>query len=121
MGEGAGPQYARSEHMPEKDRAARVLAAAHRETEPGIVRIVQLVSQNEASPHEPVKLLEVNPATSPSGVMPIAFAPDPPDVPFPSIIVEATPDEYERIANGQLSLPEAWRLGLTLYDAEATG
>ena len=63
--------------MPEKDEVALLLAAAHREAEPGIVRIVRLLSAREAEAREPVKLLEVNPATSPSGVLPIAFAPDP--------------------------------------------
>lgn len=104
-------------HMPDKEQVARLLADAHREAEPGIVRIVRLVSRQEGEPREPVKLLEVNPATSPSGVMPIAFAPDPPSVPFPSVVVEVTPDEYARIAGGQLPLPNNWSLGTTLYDA----
>ena len=44
------------------------------------MRVVRLLSDQEDDPHEPVKLLEVNPATSTSGVLPIAFAADPPDV-----------------------------------------
>jgi hypothetical protein len=104
--------------MLDKDQVARLLADAHREAEPGIVRIVRLVSRKEAEPREPVKLLEVNPATSPSGVMPIAFAPDPPAIPFPSVVVEVTPEEYTRIARGQLPLPSDWSLETTLYDAD---
>ena len=103
--------------MPHKDDVAQLLADAHREAEPEIIRIVRLVGPNEAEAREPVKLLEVNPATSPSGVMPIAFAPDPPGVPFPSVVVEVTPDEYARIAGGLLALPHDWRLGGTLFDA----
>ena len=105
--------------MPDKDEIARKLADAHHEAEPTIVRIVRLVGRNEAEPREPVKLLEVNPATSPSGVLPIAFAPDPPDVPFPSVVVEVTPDEYARITRSELALPNDWSLGPTLYDADA--
>jgi hypothetical protein len=105
--------------MPEKDEVALLLAAAHREAEPGIVRIVRLLSVREAEAREPVKLLEVNPATSPSGVLPIAFAPDPPGVPFPSVVVEVTPDEFARIVDGQLPLPNHWTLGVTLYPAAA--
>lgn len=103
--------------MSEKDDVARLLASAHREAEPEIIRIVRLVSANEHEAREPVKLLEVNPATSPSGVLPIAFAPDPPGIPFPSVVVEVTPEEYGRIAEGQLPLPRDWKLGATLYDA----
>jgi len=105
--------------MPDKDEVADLLAAAHREAEPGIVRIVRLVSAQEAEAREPVKLLEVNPATSPSGVLPIAFAADPPAVPFPSVVIEVTPDEYARIQGGQLRLPNDWTLGETLYAAGA--
>lgn len=105
--------------MPDKDEIARLLAQAHREAEPAIIRIVRLVARNEADPHEPVKLLEVNPATSPSGVWPIAFAPDPPDVPYPSVVVEVTPDEYAQIVRHQLPLPEGWAFGTTLYDSAA--
>jgi hypothetical protein len=103
--------------MPDKDRVAELLAAAHCEAEPGITRIVRLVSAQEADPREPVKLLEVNPATSPSGVLPIAFAADPPDVPFPSVVVEVTPDEFTRIERRELALPNNWTLGDTLYAA----
>lgn len=103
--------------MLDKDDVARRLAEAHREAEPEIVRIVRLVGPNESEAREPVKLLEVNPATSPSGVLPIAFAPDPPDVQCPSIVVEVTPEEYQHIVEGKLPLPHDWRLGSTLYGA----
>jgi hypothetical protein len=73
--------------VPDKDEVAQRLADAHHDADPAILRVVRLVSPHEAMRLEPVKLLEVNPATSPSGVLPIAFAPDPPDVPFPSILV----------------------------------
>jgi hypothetical protein len=103
--------------MPDKDEVAAMLAGVHHEMEPGITRIVRLVGVQEADAQEPVKLLEVNPATSPSGVLPIAFAPDPPTVPYASVVVEVTPEEYERIVTGELILPNEWSVGLTLYPA----
>lgn len=103
--------------MPDKDAIAQLLATAHSEGEPTIVRIVRLVGDNEGELREPVKLLEVNPVTSPSGIVPIAFGADPPTVPYPSIVVEVTPDEYARVQSGQLVLPREWRLGVTLYEA----
>lgn len=101
--------------MPEKREIARLLADAHREMEPSISRIVLLVSDRENESREPVKLLEVNPATSPSGIFPIAFTADPPRVPYPSVVVEVTEAEFEQIAAGKLALPGGWRLGDVLY------
>jgi hypothetical protein len=105
--------------MREKDEVARQLAEAHRTMEPTISRIVRLMSDREQDAHEPVKLLEVNAATSPSGIVPVAFTADPPRVPYPSVIVEVTEEEYGRINTGSLPLPEGWSLGPTLYSAAA--
>lgn len=101
--------------MPDKNEVASLLAVAHHEMEPSITRIVRLVGAHEADPGDPVKLLEVNPATSPSGVLPIAFGADPPAVPYASVVVEVTPFEFEQIASGSLALPHDWRLDATLY------
>ena len=105
--------------MPEKNEVARLLADAHREMEPAISRIIRLVVDREDEAREPVKLLEVNPATSPSGVFPIAFTADPPSIPYPSVVVEVTEAEFEQIRAGSLPLPAGWRLGDTLYPAAA--
>lgn len=100
---------------PDKNSTARELAEAHRDFDSSIEKIIRIVSEAESDAAEPVKLLEVNPSTSPSGILPIAFGADPPTIPFPSIIVEVTADEFDRIQAGHLSLPEGWRLGETLY------
>lgn len=105
--------------MPEKNVIARLLADAHREVEPTISRIVRLLSDREDESREPVKLLEVNPATSPSGIFPIAFTADPPRVPYPSVVVEVTEKEFEQINAGALRLPEGWWLGDILYPGAA--
>src|SRR5262249_19134929 len=105
--------------MPEKDDIARALAAAHRNIEPTITRIVRLIGPREGDRSEPINLLEVNPATSPSGIWPIAFTPDPPEVPYGSVVVEVTPDEYSVIVGTALALPSGWTLGETLYEAAA--
>lgn len=103
--------------MPEKNEIAKLLAEAHRAMEPAINRIVRLVADREDEVREPVKLLEVNPATSPSGIVPIAFTADPPRVPYPSVVVEVTEVEFEQITTGTLPLPSGWRFGDTLYPA----
>lgn len=99
----------------EKDEIAFVLAKAHQAMEPSISRIIRIVdAEREGDIGEPLKLLEVNPATSPSGIVPIAFAASPPEVPYPSVIVEVTEAEYEAILAGTLQLPAGWQLGNTL-------
>ena len=105
--------------MPNKNEIAKLLADAHRAIEPAISRIIRLVAEREDEPREPVKLLEVNPATSPSGILPIAFAADPPEVPYPSLVIEVTEAEYEQITAGALRLSAGWRLADTLYPAAA--
>ena len=99
----------------EKERIAKVLAHAHHEAEPRISRIVRLVADAEQDGNEPIKLLEVNPDTPPSGIFPIVFGAAPPEIPFPSVIVEVTEHEFEEISSGVMPLPDGWKLGETLY------
>lgn len=106
-------------NMPDKSEIARALADAHRKVEPGISRIIRVIADQEHATDEPVKLLEVNPDTSPSGIVPIAFGPDPPRIPFPSVVIEVTEAEFESIRAGSLPLPAGWRLGDTLYPSAA--
>lgn len=103
--------------MPDKDEIAQVLADAHRNVETTITRIIRIVGPNEADDREPIKLLEVNTAAMASGIWPIAFSPDPPTIPYGSVVVEVSPDEYEAIIRKQLSLPSGWDLGPELFAA----
>lgn len=103
----------------DRNAVARALAVAHREFEPTISRIVQVIADEEDSTDEPVKLLEVNPQTSPSGIIPIAFGPYPPKIPFPSVVIEVTEMEFKSICSGDILLPDGWRLGDTLYPSAA--
>jgi hypothetical protein len=103
--------------MPEKDDIARVLAQAHRQVETTITRIVRIVGPNEGDGREPIKLLEVNTAATPSGIWPIAFTPYPPEIPYGSVVVEVTPDEYDELLAHRLSLPTGWTLGDELFAA----
>ncbi len=105
--------------MADKGAVAKALADAHLKFDPAISRIIRVVTDEEAASHEPVKLLEVNPQTPQSGIVPIAFGPDPPKVPFPSVIIEVTEEEYEKIRSGSLPLPAGWRLAEILYERAA--
>jgi hypothetical protein len=103
--------------MSEKEVAARELARRHFAVEPGMSRIFTIIdgTVNEELPEVPIKLLEVNDATVPFGVMPLYFAPAPATgIPFPSVIVEVTPDEFRQIESNHLHLPTGWSIGAEL-------
>jgi len=100
--------------MPDKTEAARQLAAAHYQVEAGITQIFRItrVADVELRPDEPIKLLEVNRYSIPSGIMPLHFDAAPGcGIHFPSVIVEVTPDEFHKIQSQELKLPEGWTVG----------
>src|SRR5208337_4589158 len=86
--------------MPTKDEEAMTLAQKHYEIEAGLMQIFRITGSAEVElrPLEPIMLLEVNENTVPSGIMPIQFGPSPASgLYYPSIILEVTPDEFQRI------------------------
>lgn len=95
-----------------KDAAARRLAKAHREADPDIKEIYRIEAPGqEANPTEPVKLLEISPNTSTSGIVPIWLTPYPKaGIFFPSVIVEVHPSEVTSLRNNVLALPNGWRV-----------
>jgi len=100
--------------MPTKEQEALELARKHYEIETGLTRIYRIHGawDVEARPNEPIKLLEVNENTVPSGILPIQFGPSPSlGLHYPSIIVEVTPDEFHQIESRQLQLPHGWTIG----------
>ncbi len=100
--------------MTTKDEEARKLAEAHYEVEPGMTRIFRLIGDPNAKarPDEPIKLLEVNENSVPVGIMPLGFGPAPSyGIHYPSIIVEVTPEEFEKIRADELALPHGWTVG----------
>lgn len=90
----------------------RRLAELHFETEDTIESIVWFKPDEEAQIH----LLEVNRTALPTGrVQLFRFAPSE-DVPFPIMIADVTPSEWEKIQSGDIPLPEGWDLdSMTLF------
>lgn len=98
----------------DKAAVAKELAKKHYQAEAGLQKIIRLTgsAEVEVNPVEPIKLLEVNTDTIPSGVLPVSFGPAPASgIPYPSIIVEVSPDEFTKIQTEELKLPKGWCLG----------
>lgn len=100
--------------MTTKDEVANRLAQKHYELEDGLTQIYRVTGavDVEIRPTEPIKLLEVNQNTVPSGILPIQFDAAPQSgIDYPALIIEVTPEEFQRIRNKDLSLPRGWTLG----------
>jgi hypothetical protein len=97
----------------ERDEVAKRLAHNHYDIEPGFTRIFKLrdMAELEALSSAPIKLLEITSDTSPSGIIPLHFGAAPGGgIPYPSVIVEITPDEFDRIRLQELKLPDGWTI-----------
>lgn len=98
----------------EKSEIAKKLARSHYDAEDGLQRIFRITGSAEVElrPKEPIKLLEVNVNSVPSGVMPLHFGPAPASgIPYSSVIVEVTPEEFNKIQTHEMKLPWGWTLG----------
>jgi hypothetical protein len=96
--------------MIEKDDVARDLIRHHFTVEPELQAVYRIMSANETSPDEPIKLLEVNAATVATGSVEVfGFAPSK-VTPFAVMIAEITPEELEQLKSDPRALPQGWSL-----------
>ena len=96
------------------EQYAEELVQDHFAMEPGMIKIIRLVSPNEDVPEEPMKLLEVNSNTLPMGILPVGFPArieKESDAWYPrAIIIEVTPGEYQQILADPGLIPNGWRM-----------
>jgi hypothetical protein len=57
-----------------------------------------------------IRLLEINPDTFATGVVQSFSFPPSDEVPYPLVIAEVTPEEWQKVLRKEISLPEGWRL-----------
>lgn len=96
-----------------KDHQAQLLADWYYQVEDGVTSIFRLTGSAEAEMRadEPIKLLEVNRDTIPTGIMPLYFDPAPASgIEYPAIVVQITPEEYEKLQARELALPNGWSI-----------
>ena len=101
-----------------------MLARKHYEIEAGLTQIFRITDTAEATAtrRAPIKLLEVNTNTPESGIMPLHFGPAPASgIPYASVIIEVSPDEFEKIRSNELKLPEGWSIGEELLRSSVPG
>jgi hypothetical protein len=97
-----------------KECVAKRLADAHRAAEPAITAVYRVYSPAEGSPTEPLKLIEVNPNTTASGIMPVHLSAHAASgIYYPSIIIEIHPSEFTQLQQGVLVLPHGWTADLS--------
>ena len=93
-----------------KDAAARRLIQWHFAVEPELREVYRIVLDDEGSQEEPIRLLEVNAATVPTGsVEPFTFSPTK-EIPFRTVIAEITPEELASFRSNPKALPKGWSL-----------
>ena len=92
--------------MPVRETALE-LVQAHREVEPNLLRVVFYPDPQDRE----VRLVEVVEGSPSAGeALPFRFARDEAGgVPYPVVIVELSPAEFEQLERGHLRLPEGWR------------
>ena len=57
-----------------------------------------------------IRLLEINPETPSTGDVLSFYFPPSNEVPYPLILAEVTPEEWQKILRNEIDLPEEWNL-----------
>lgn len=95
-----------------RDEAARHLAELHRNIDPAITAIYRVLSDQEESDAEPLKLLEINQDTFPTDeIWPLGFDGTAASGNYPTILMEITPQQFEDLRANRRRLPHEWKLG----------
>lgn len=88
------------------EQLVRRLASLHFKTEDTIEQIVWFTRGDDTV----IRLIEINRTALPTGKVEVfSFAPSA-DIPFPTLIADVTPNEWQEIRSGHIPLPESWDL-----------
>jgi len=96
--------------MSDRLEEAKRLAQIHYESgSTSQVYIATSSTGGQENPEDPIKLIEVNDDTLPSGIVPLQFGPLPNlGITHVSTIIEVTGEEFQQIESGELQLPPGW-------------
>jgi hypothetical protein len=101
----------------DREQIAKELVDYHVIAEDEILLALMYARKGGDHPEEPIKLLEVNRATVPAGVMPVYFG-QTREYP-PVVIIEVTEEEYRSVVDGSLPLPDGWDEAKVLHERAA--
>src|SRR5687767_12503489 len=88
------------------DDAVRTLASWHAGLDPANIQIYSFPDSDQTT----VRLVEISDGFPRSGrTLPVTFGRSP-EFPFRSSVVLLTPDEWQEVLGGSLTLPEGWEL-----------
>ncbi|HET6387112.1 MAG TPA: hypothetical protein VFJ58_27305 [Armatimonadota bacterium] len=86
------------------EETAKYLASEHAKEDGGLEAVYWAPAEDE------VHLLEVSSLVPDTGeVLPFRFVSDPPDVPYPTVIILLSPGDWRQIENGSLELPPSYK------------
>lgn len=99
-----------AQRKPSREEAVQALVSRHFDADPHVTRIYWIVPDEEPSPSEPIRLLEVDEASFTIGeVQPFTFGPTE-EIPYPTSIALISPEEHTMIKMKPESLPKGWDL-----------
>jgi hypothetical protein len=78
----------------------------HFELDENLEQVIWISSRSASE----ICLLEINPDTFATGMVQSFYFPPSDDVPYPLILAEVTPEEWEKILLNEIELPEGWSL-----------
>jgi len=88
------------------ESAVKKLIHEHFELDESLEKVIWFESETTPA----IRLLEINPDTFATGVVQSFYFPPSDEVPYPLIIAEVTPDEWQRVLQSKIPLPEGWTL-----------
>lgn len=100
----------RRKSIPSKDEAAAQLIDWHFQVEPGLEQVFRVIADDEGSPDEPIKLVEITTGTIPTGRVEAFVFRGTPECPYRTAIAELTPEEFELLRRDTKAWPPGWRL-----------
>ena len=112
--------------QPEEERDAITRSFGEKQYEFGqhITKVYSINSDRDdfRNTSTPIRILQVNSETIPTGVLPLRFGPVPAlGIHHPYVIVEITPDEFTKVEKKEMPLPHGWTLGRLIPKPIASG
>jgi hypothetical protein len=85
---------------------AEKLIHEHFEDEPSLEQVIRINPELKKE----IRLLEINSETFTTDMVQSFYFPPSDEIPFPMFLAEGTPDEWQKVLQNEIHLPEEWTL-----------